>query len=44
MNHWSGNHFDTTLSVSMSGPVRIYDLAVGHDIPMGRHAAKSKAK
>jgi kynurenine formamidase len=37
MNHWSGGHFDTTLAVSMSGPVRIYDLAVALHAGMPRH-------
>lgn len=37
MGNWSGGYLDTTLSVSLSGPVRIYDLAVALRAGMPRH-------
>ena len=37
MNRWSGDYFDTTLAPSVSGRVRIYDLAVALHAGMPRH-------
>lgn len=37
MDSWSGSFVDTELDVSLSGPVRIYDLAVRLENGMARH-------